>query len=568
MPYLRMEPDNSLAETLGNLGSSLTQAFNPMNQLRAQSLLQEQQQRAFELQKERQLDAANANAATVYGNLNPHNLSPADLEVAKSQIRNGQFNPAQTMDALTATSNMTARNAAADLYAANNSGMPPDQLASDVADIRSGRKNASELASDRATAVLGVNKATQTLGATNTALTPASKEAFASGQPDVGSKLDAGTRVAATTIDPNDPDAQAKLDKLNADRAAAGYSTLPLGQAPTVTLQPTYDADAAARAAEVARQAEVGKQVGGGITPSGQLFPKGPPGSPGNPLGAPVPDTPIPPAPDVSIANPANPSATPTPITRQTSAGTVVGQTAPEATQSATLDKATRDNLQEAIDAGVSAKKLTNLTARIRELADLAGTGGPEQLPAAIVQRLADMNLRFTKRSEILAEMDSLFKAQIPELRKDMGVRFEAGPELSAQKQMVGASTLPPATLKGILARQDAIANLAIQRRELAQRAIGQNPDNPLLMPDYYREENKIYDQLPAHTQELLKLYGANAAPSAGAPPITQGGAPATPDNGLAAFVHWFTGGGSQAQPAAPAPAGSQELKMIDGKWQ
>jgi hypothetical protein len=578
-----MEPDNSLAETLGNLGSSLRQAFDPMRQIQAQSLLQEQQQRAFELQKARQLDAANANAAEVFGNANPLRQDPASLEVTKAAIRAGNYPGMESIvNGLSASANFTDRQKAADLFVASHSTWDQSHLSAAHARILAGQTDASGAEKDYADAAETTNRADATIRGTTSAraagastLAPANADlaAEAAARGDVAA---AGKTIAQSDVlnTPSPPKlASPEATTLGTKQAIAG-TTPPAGQAPTSELQPQLDINTAARAGEVARQTEVGKIIGGGMQPTGTFLPFGLPGSTTNPFGSPVPapDTPTPPTPSVSLANPANPSATPVPVVTSTPtpsnpAAAVVGQSEGERAQTAILDKATRDTLQEAIDGGVAALKLKNLTARIRTLAELAGASGPEQLPTAIVQRLADMNLRFTKRSEILAEMDSLFKAQIPELRKDMGVKFEAGPELSAQSKMVGVSNLPTATLMGILARQDAIADLAIQRRQLAQRALIQS-DNPLPMKDYYGEENKIYDQLPAHTQELLKLYGANAAPSAGAPPTTAGGAPATPENGFSAFLHWFTGGGSQAQPAGPAPAGSHELKMIDGKWQ
>ena len=97
MPVLRMPTDNTLGDTLGNLGSSLAQALNPMNQIRAQDMLAQMRQREWEIRQKQMLDAANANAAAVYRNANPHNLSPADLEVAVAQIRNGQYNASQTI---------------------------------------------------------------------------------------------------------------------------------------------------------------------------------------------------------------------------------------------------------------------------------------------------------------------------------------------------------------------------------------------------------------------------------------------------------------------------------------
>ena len=552
MPVLRMAPDNTLAETLGNLGQSLTRNFNPLAQMQAYQLQQRMFLEQEQLREQQRKNAAQYDAVRHFAQFVPQEYlpmvatmiyqnAPWDQIVRHVAMWSGHLIDADTPEAL--AKNIEFMRQIDSSYSYQKDGPPVG-----------GRVTAD--AFDRWKA----------------AQAGASAQATAAGT--MRGQQEASAPYISQLVDDASPAGiQKNIDVIERwEGKPYDYSTRgpPVkGSATQAAFDDWKIKQGSIAAGENARSTEVGKQIGGGITPSGQLYPFGLPGSPTNPFPtatSPAPSTPAPAptstTPNVSISNPANPSATPTPITRQTTAGVVVGQTAPEATQTAALDKATRDNLQEAIDAGVAAVKLKSITARIRALADAAGTGGPEQLPTAVVQKLADMGFRFTKRSEILAEMDSLFKAQIPELRKDMGVKFEAGPELSAQSKMVGTSTLPPAVLNGILARQDAIADLGIQRRELAQRAIGQNPDNPLPVTDYYREENKLYDQLPQHTQELLRLYGANAAPNAATPVTTQGGAPSVPapnagdavSNALSNFVHWFTGGYGQAQPPAPAP--------------
>ena len=91
LPILRMPQDDTLGSTLGNLGQALANNLNPMNQLRGQELLQQMQQQRFDLQRQQQIDAANANAATVYQNANPHGLNDADLAATVAGIRNGQY---------------------------------------------------------------------------------------------------------------------------------------------------------------------------------------------------------------------------------------------------------------------------------------------------------------------------------------------------------------------------------------------------------------------------------------------------------------------------------------------
>lgn len=588
MPVLRLPEDNSLANTVGNLGQALSNALNPMNQLRAQDMMAQMQQRRFELQQAQQRDAANANAAEVYGNANPHNQNPADLEVSKAQIRNGTFNLAPTIDALVAAGTMDARNKAADLYRTTHPDLPPDQLASDEADLRSGRKNASELATDRAAAAENVNRATATIAGTEAArkagvssLAPANSAlaAEAAARGDVG----AATKTIAQGDVLNTPSpetlASPETTTLQTKQAIGGVSP-PAGRAPTTELQPQADEAAAAQAAELARRNEVGKLVGGGIAPSGTFFPFGLPGSPtnpfsSNPLNAPAPPPnapPAPPTPDISIPNAESPSAQPVPVVRatpstQNPAAAVVGESGPEATQRTAIDTGTRTQLQEAVDSGVAGIKMMSLLDRLKTLAHLANTGGSGQIPTWVDSWLRDKGLVITNRQGILAEMQAEFNAQIPELRKDMGVRFEAGPELSAQSKMIGNPNLPEDVLMGIFARQAAVAQLGIDRRNLAMRALYPNQPNALSMADYLKEEAKIYDNLGAQTQQQLKDFGAITPESlAPAPTPPAMGANSTMD-AIRAFLRHLGGGDTtQTPPSSQPPPNPTEVWDVDAQ--
>ena len=228
----------------------------------------------------------------------------------------------------------------------------------------------------------------------------------------------------------------------------------------------------------------------------------------------------LPASPDVSIPNPASPTAPPTPVVTQTPAGAVMGQTAAAGRASKTLEATTRGQLQEAIDGGVAGIKMNALLDRLHTLAHLADLQGAGQIPGWASQWLVDHKLAITDRAAIMAEMQSEFNAQIPELRKDMGVKFEAGPELSAQGKMIGNPSLPTQVIDGILARQKSIADLGIQRRNLAIRTLQPGADQPLALPDYYKQENALYDNLGTEMQKQLQDYGAYGTESKQPPPI------------------------------------------------
>ena len=580
MPFLRQEPDNSLAETLGNLGNSLGNALNPLNRIRAQDMAIQIQQRQQEVQQAQQRDAANANAAEVYGNLNPQGLSPADLAITKAQIRNGTYPGMENVvNGLAASANYKDRSAAADLFASSHQGSwDSAHIAAAHARILAGQSDASTEEQNYANAAKDTNAATATIAATGSATTPTSKEAAAIGQPEASSKLEAQNRIAITPApDPSDPDYKTKLDKLNADRLAAGYPAPPLGTALAPSLQPAADADAAARGGEAERQKKVGELVGGGIAPTGNYFPRNVPGSPTNPLGAPLPATseyppsPLdgaspaataapPPAKDVVLPNAASPSATPTPVVTQVpGGGAVVGETAPEATQRTAVDTANRTQLQDAVDAGVAGKKMLVILDRLNTLADLANTGGSGQFPTWVDGWLRDHGLVMTDRQGILAEMKAEFNAQIPELRKDMGVKFEAGPELSAQSKMIGDPSLPARVLKGIFARQAAIANLGIQRRDLAMRALYPQQANPLSVADYYKQEAQIYDNLGAEMQSQLKEFGAYTPTTQTPPPLPAATNTGSTMDAIRALLRHLGGATDAQAPAPPAVAPTEQ---------
>ena len=580
MPFLRQEPDNTLGETLGNLGSALGNALNPMNQIRANDMLAQMRQRQWEIQQQQRNDAANQNAAKVFRNANPLGMDDASKEAAAVAISQGHYDPSQWVGATTGLAKQRAAQAVSDAIDTDpemQNWDPADKLAAKQAAI--GGTPLPDIKKGHSDAGFTITKNNAITGAAATARKTA--ETMPNATPEAGPLAGAETytdpakaeelisrgRVRSTPT----PTTPAELDTLSADTQAAGYGRPPLGTALTPSLQPLADADAAARGGEAERQKKVGELVGGGIAPSGQFLPFGLPGSPTNPLGAP-PAAAAPaqtPPPDVVLPNSANPSAQPTPVVRPVAtpdmpAATVVGETAPEATQRTAVDTANRTQLQDAVDAGVAGKKMMVILDRLNTLADLASTGGSSQIPTWVDGWLRDHNLVMTDRQGILAEMKSEFNAQIPELRKDMGVKFEAGPELSAQGKMIGDPSLPAQVLKGIFARQAAIAQMGIQRRELAQRALYPGQANPLSVPDYYKEEAKIYDNLGAEMQRQLKDYGAYTPQSLAPPPPPVQLNAGSGSNAFHSLFRWLDGGQTQPTQTQPPPQGPTEQWDVD----
>jgi hypothetical protein len=176
MPILRQEPDNTLSETLGNLGSSLTNAFNPLNMIRAGNLQSEIAQRNWELQHAQSIDAANRNAANVFYNSDLP-FDPATKEMIAAGLRSGTLNVNNYIDALTKTGSLKANQTAATMFAAQHPDWNPDELSSAQSQLLRGDKTADELEAQHSTTKLTGIKTEQTQAGVSAAQTPAAKEA-------------------------------------------------------------------------------------------------------------------------------------------------------------------------------------------------------------------------------------------------------------------------------------------------------------------------------------------------------------------------------------------------------
>ena len=166
MPFLRQEPDNTLAETLGNLGSGLSNALNPLNQIRANDMMAQMQERRWQMQHQQTLDAANRNAADVWVTANPLHQDDATLAATAAQIRNGQYPIGTANDAIIAATKFKAAQAASDTV--NNdptmSGWSDTDKASAHAAILSGMTS-GEVKQKQADGTLSQAKTSAALGA-------------------------------------------------------------------------------------------------------------------------------------------------------------------------------------------------------------------------------------------------------------------------------------------------------------------------------------------------------------------------------------------------------------------
>ena len=374
IPVLRMPTDTTLGDTLGNLGASLSNALNPMNMIRGQDLLAQMQQRQWEIQHQQTLDAANANAATVYARANPLGLSDADLAATVAQIRSGQYDPSRWAEGVTAIGKYRANQTASDAVSADPdvSTYTPAEQSSVKALVPGGTSLAdakSQIANERLTA-----------GKTSAVLGGADAAATAAAQPGAPAELGPLARSAAFT-DPKtaealaatgrvfgygnlgsggnanmftDPALSADANALTVNRAIAGIP-VPQGQGPTVALTPqvkAVDTGAAIGTTQAAPRAP-GQVVApttfdattGAVTPA-----------------APAPGAP--PAPGQVTVQPVGPNTAATAAT-----------TSAETSAKAATDYASAQ-LQDGISDGLAARKVMSDVNQLRRLSSLMDNDG------------------------------------------------------------------------------------------------------------------------------------------------------------------------------------------------
>ena len=399
------------------------------------------QQRQQEVLQAQQRDAANANAAEMFGNANPLNLDPASLAVTKAQIRNGTYPGMESVvNGLAASANYKDRSAAADLFATSHQGSWDDaHIAAAHARILAGQSDASTEEQNYADAAKATNAATAIIAATKSGQTPEAAEAAAIGQPDTATKLNAGNTLLnqpPITGPLGDPDTQAQLDKTAILRGQAGIpvtAEMPLssGEAANTAIKDitgkTVVAQAAPRAPEqiIPAVAPVdpltGMPVGPGSTvPSFQQAAQGP---------------------DTAA------------ITQSKSAATA----ADEGTKFRAAD-VTAD-----MESGRKANDMLRTVALMRQYANLLDNNAPlGQLSMAFVQRVKDeLGVTLDPNQSARNAFEQLGNGLIAETHKDDGVLRVAGPELNFfSRTLPNAQQDRPSLMR-------ALDNLEIKARNL-----------------------------------------------------------------------------------------------------
>ena len=387
-----------------------------MNQIRANDMLAQMRQRQWELQQAQQRDQANANAAEVYGNANPHNQSPADLEVSKAQIRNGTFSIEPTINALAASANLTDRTKAADLFASSHPSWDQAHIAAAHARILSGQSDGSAEESAYANAASDTNAATKTINASNAAATPASQAAAANKQFDTSVQLDAGNTLLnqpPITGPLDSPDTQAQLDKTAILRGQA--------KIPVTAEMPISSGEAANAATAKLTQESLGAQAK--------------PRAPTEIVPAVAPTNPLTGAP---ASGGGFAQAGSGPDTKATAASTSAEAQAKNTSEYAA------GVLQGGIQEGQGAQKVLNDVNQLRYLASVMNNDGPMN---QIQNKLADemykrFDLTMTGSESARQVFNNYVAALMGEWRKDVGVQRLALPEIQ-----LGALSLPNANM-------------------------------------------------------------------------------------------------------------------------
>ena len=456
MPVLRQAPDNTLSETLGNLGSSLTNAFNPLNTIRAQNLQSEIQQRNWEIQQKQSIDAANKNAANVFYNSDLP-FDPATKEMIAAGLRSGTLNVNNYIDALKATGSLKANQTASTMYAAAHADLPPEELASDQAELLAGRKTASELDAQRATTTLTTAKTGAALGAQKAAVTAASAPG-----------MDAEAAPLAGSLALTDPGAVEK-NIIAPQRARVGATTMPADTSqfsPVVTETTQRQLEAGQTPtlpAQIKSQAiatETGQKIAGNIF--------GP-----HPADQPVTGGTVDASGNVTIAPPVSSGGPPAPAPAPVS-GTVAVTPAPADVSSIAKSKSTNVAAEEGtkfrlgsvlkdVDSGTKAATLLRTVALMREYANELDNNTPwNQAKSDFMNRVFEgTGMTFTAGQSAREAFTQISKQLMGAARTDDGIQRVAGPEITVlNSQMPNAQQDRPSLMR-------ALDNLEMKARRL-----------------------------------------------------------------------------------------------------
>ncbi len=499
MPFLRQEPDDTLAQTLSGLSSSLGNALNPMNQIRAQDVLAQVQQRQWEVAQQRRFDAANQNAAAVFRQANPFQQDPASLEATATQIGQGKYDPSQWVSAATGLTKFRAAQAVSDAIDSD-----PEMAGWDDAD-----KASAKAAALNGTSLMDLKKQHSDTGFTITKNNRmvAGSDAAASAASQPGMTPEAGPLAASQAL--TDPTAAEKL--IASQRARSEATEMPADTSqfdPTVSTL-TADQSAAGQTPTLPAQLQPQKittDVGADVAK--RTLGPGPADQPVR-GGSFDPKTGVV---TVAPAAPPNAPATP-PVPGPTGTVTVGPAPADTASVAATEGQKTTAHevaagdiktLDEAISESGAAQAMKSKLSQLKDLSDALDTSGMG-LTSRVLRTLAEYNIHPGDVGATYAAIQQIINSEIPDVRQKAGIQRLAGPAIKEEQLILGTANLPRSVLNNIIANEDATADLQISRATLAYRArTGQIPMN-----DYYKQSLALDATIKQHTDELRNQYKA-----------------------------------------------------------
>jgi hypothetical protein len=478
-----MPQDNSLAETLGGLGQSLTNMWNPKTRMEAfmlqQRLAMEQEQMRILQQKQAAREAAARHFSF---------LSPSDQAVIEGMIYNdAPMDQVLATGARLANKNKNLDGAPADVRIRAWNEMYPGQPWKEAGAPIFGPKDQAEEAARVVTA-----KGAETT-ATETAKFKAQDEHMRS------------IYGAAGYPAPGDTSPEALAKRMEAFRYVYPNTQppdiIPTGH-PAVTALIASNA-ATAEALKTKKQKEAELEVSGRPAGAGVIGGAGGAGeTPGKAEYMPM--------------DPEKPYGVPRPMLRYGSSGTPIRGLLPNEAETWDKEDTRRaEELRTIHSQGQAGIQMQGTITRLRELDNkLAQLGYDTPEKRAILRKEMEVSgMVPNEAAQALKAKDLLINQEIPALRQQLGNIRMAGPEFIAIYKMIGDGTLPPEVGNDIYAGQQALAELADQRRTLAARALGWDKTQPpLSYTEYQQIDQKLTSQINARTQELLNQWHAISA--------------------------------------------------------
>ena len=538
-----MPADNSLGETLGNLGQSLANNFNPLKQMQAYELQRRMWMQDEQLRQEQRKNAATQAAIGQYAHIVPSEFmpeianmiyqnAPADQILRRVALRSGRLIDATDDESL--RKNIEFMRQIDPTYSYSKDGPP-----------------VGGAVTAKAFDDWKVNEAGRS--ATSTAL---------------GTKT--GEQIAADTafagaIDDTTPEATA-----NNVRIIEKVTGKPWDQPypPPITPKTIKAAEdwKVANAGALKKSETEGTNTGNNATlprdlTKTQAYP--PPGgfdSTGAPPAAPPVQQTMP-VPKGATPDPNRPGAYWTggvyhaPIN---TTGPVTGIAPGDQDITKTTNEGAAKTLTDAYSAGEAATKLKTITNQIRGLSQIANNAGFwGQGQAGINAFLGQYNLGgITSAQQAQQAMNQLMKTELPSMLKQFDIVRFAKPEIDLMSGVTGSGELAPPVINGILANLDAGADYILKRKGAAGQTLGYDPSTPMNYPEFQAADKGFLDTYSRDAEARRAQYGAIGANAQPRAPVvqTQGGATPTPSpfQWLGDLFH------NLGQPNAPQPVAPQ----------